>query len=84
MILSKHDTIVHAWAEYVSGPGWSNQIVRVVVCDGNQKSRVETLQARECGPEVNALLEFSDLAHRQMTGAVMRSKAVKRGRGGQG
>jgi len=66
------DTIVTAFADRCSGPGWSNSPVLVVVRDEKQKLRMEYLQPREQSGEIAALYDTSQAAHRAMVRAVER------------
>lgn len=45
--LQSGDTIVTAWAETCSGPGWVNQVVWVLIASRAGALRVEALQPHE-------------------------------------
>ena len=69
MKLKKGESIVTAWAEYVSGPGWSNQLVWVVIRtpDG---FREDCIQPEDQTPEMKWLFSISSAANRSMVAAV--------------
>lgn len=47
--MSQHETIICAWCEYASGPGWANAPVWIIVQDGDGKLRRECVQPDKQG-----------------------------------
>jgi len=70
--LADREYIVTAYAEHARGPGWSNQIVWVIIGDANGKLRSECLQPSEQSAEVLTLFGGSAWAHGSMARAVER------------
>lgn len=70
MKLAKDETIVTAWAERASGPGWANQPVYVLVRDSNGKLRTDAIHPDEHSAEVHVLYDVNEAAHIAMTNAV--------------
>lgn len=70
--LRKGDTIVTAWAEYCSGPGWSNTPVWVIVQDRGGSIRRECLQPNEQSPEIYQLFHISAALQAQMLSTLTR------------
>lgn len=69
--LAATDTIITAYAESASGPGWGNTPIWFVVrsrLDG--KLRQECLQPNEQTDEMHILYGISQCAHAAMTNAV--------------
>lgn len=75
MKLSKHESIIAAFGESCSGPGWGNQILNVIIRDGNQQLRIEYLQPEEWTkrPEIIALFDVSEVVNNQIV-RVLRNK----------
>jgi hypothetical protein len=76
MKLSKHDTIITAVAEYCSGSSWSNQILNVIIQDGDKKLRIEYLQPEEWAysPQLSALFPVSAAINGQVVQALRNGK----------
>jgi len=68
--LKEHDHIVTAWPESVSGPGWANRLIWVLVQDGNGKLRRECLQPDEQTSEMLSLFAVAAAASNAITTAV--------------
>lgn len=64
------DSIVTAYAERASGPGWSNAPAWVIVRGRDGNLREHCLQPDEQSYDIVAAYDFSALAHRRMTSAV--------------
>lgn len=64
------DSIITAYAESCSGPGWANSPVWVIVADGNRKLRQECIQPSEQDGFILTLYSVSQSAHISMTKAV--------------
>lgn len=75
--MKKTDTIVTAYAERASGPGWANAPLWVIVRGLDGSLRSECLQPDEYGPEIAALYAVSEAAHLSMRGAVCRKVKMK-------
>jgi hypothetical protein len=60
------DSIVTAWAEPASGPGWSNQPLWVIVKDGDGKLREECIQPEEQDQVMRTLYAISASVHFQL------------------
>ena len=69
---SKDEEIVTAWAEFVSGPGWANSPVWVLVREPAGALRIECLQPEAQTEEILTLFRVSDAASRAMLNAVRR------------
>jgi len=69
---SKDEEIVAAWAEFVSGPGWANSPVWVLVREPAGALRIECLQPEAQTEEILTLFRVSDAASRAMLNAVRR------------
>lgn len=76
--LNDGDSIVVAWAESCSGPGWSNQLVWVLVRERAGKLRIEALQPREQSRDMQAIFRYSALSSSDMTKAAERMASDKR------
>jgi hypothetical protein len=76
MIL-KGETIVAAFAESASGPGWANQPVWVIVRAVDHAMRMECIQPSEQSTEIMTLYGVSQAAHLYMTAAVRRLLKVR-------
>lgn len=71
--LAEGEYIISAWAEDVSGPGWSNQPIWVLIGSrGGSRYRQECIQPKDQTPELRMLFAFSALAHSQMVAQVRR------------
>lgn len=70
--LRERDTIETAYAEYASGPGWSNTPLWVIIRDGNGELRQECLQPIEFNAEIHQLYKIAAAIQEAMTGAVRR------------
>lgn len=69
MIL-KDETIVTAFAERASGPGWSNMPIWVIVRGVNQSLREECIQPADQTAGMHTLFDVSNAAHQAMKSAV--------------
>jgi hypothetical protein len=70
LAITERHSIVTAWAERASGPGWSNALVWVIVRDGNGVLRQECLQPEEQTAEMHHLFGVSAAAAQAMLIAV--------------
>ena len=69
----KYLTLLAAWAEPASGPGWANQPVWCLFRDTRDGSHVvHGLQPHEVSAEVMQFYRISAAAHLEMTSAVQR------------
>jgi len=68
--IERDDFVITAWAETVSGPGWSNAPLYVLVRSRDGALRVECYQPQEQTADMLALYPWSSLAHRLMRCAV--------------
>ena len=75
MMLKPEDTILTAYAEPASGPGWSNQPVIVVVQSRDGDIRLECLQPVEQSRDMWIIYRLSAEIHRMMVTAVVRQLA---------
>lgn len=75
--LRKGESIVTAFAEGASGPGWSNALVWVIIRRVDGALEQECLQPDEQTAEMSALYAVSAAAHGSMTRAC-RKKLVRR------
>lgn len=67
MRLHEGETIVAAWAEKCSGPGWQNRVVWVLVRTANKASlRIEAIQPQEQTRVLSALFDTSAALTREM------------------
>ena len=67
------DSVVMAWAEACSGPGWSNRIVWVLVRERFSSAlRLECLQPEQQGAEIVALFKVCAAAAEAMKAAAGR------------
>ncbi len=88
MILSEHETIIGAWAETPSGPGWSNRLIWVCIYDGaTGRHRVDALQPKEQSEEILSAFSMHVASSDALRVAVERlavreTKPARRGRGG--
>lgn len=69
-MLGKDEKVIHAWAEKCKGPGWSNDLVWLLVQGTDGRLRQESLQPHEQSDEIRLLLEFSDLISKKLTSLV--------------
>jgi len=67
MTLRPGDSIVAAYAENASGPGWANSPVWVIVRDGDHKLRQECIQPSKQTRDMMILYRLSEEATRAMT-----------------
>ena len=74
MKLAEGDSIVTAYAEAASGPGWTNSPVWVIVRDINGKLRQECLQPDEQSDEIRLLYPLSSNLHGMMIKAVVKAQ----------
>ncbi len=70
MKLNKGETIVTAYAEHASGPGWSNVPIWVIIRTQGHSLRIECVQPEDQTPTMIALYKVSEAAHLSMTQAV--------------
>lgn len=63
-----------AWADPVSGPGWANTLVAVLVFGADGDLRIERLQPKEQSAEVRALYAVSAAVNVGMVRAVKGKK----------
>ena len=70
MNIKKGESIVIAWAESYSGPGWSNQLVRVIIRSLDGGLREEAFQPQEQTNEMRVLFSISQAAASSMIHAV--------------
>lgn len=67
MTLKKYESVVTAWAEPASGPGWANSPVCVLIYDQIRGShRVEWLQPDELTHDMHTLYRVSAAVSGQM------------------
>lgn len=69
-LLGQYDTIVTAWCEPASGPGWSNTPLWYLVRDGDGKLRIECLQPNERSEEIAVLYNVCAAAQSSLVGYV--------------
>ena len=62
--------LIAAWAEYVAGPGWSNNLVWYVYRNHNGKIEVDCLQPEDQSPEIVRLFPISAIVSSTFFGAV--------------
>ena len=72
MKLAKDDTIVTAFGESASGPGWANNPIIVIVRSREGALRQEWIQPDVQTNEMSILYNVSQAAHRAMVKAIMR------------
>lgn len=70
MRLEEDDTIVTAWAEKASGPGWYNPLVWVLVRSGSGRIRIDSLQPEEQSREIRTLFLPAAALSEELTGWV--------------
>lgn len=70
MNIKKGESIIIAWAESCSGPGWANQIVRVIIRKPDGELREDALQPTEQTNDMRALFSVSQAAAFSMVHAV--------------
>jgi hypothetical protein len=73
-INKKAETILTAWPEYCSGPGWANQIIWVIIQDSNQNFRLDSIQPDEQNAETQLLFNVCASAHRSLLTALNKQK----------
>ena len=66
------DNIETAWVEHAHGPGWSNDLVHVLVNEGGRR-RVVTLQPDEYGSEFGSIMAVSRAVSEAMRALVWRN-----------
>jgi hypothetical protein len=76
--LAKHETVLTAYAERASGPGWSNTVVVVIVIDGDGELRREWLQPEEQTEAMRLMYTVAAEAHALMTNEASRLLSQKR------
>ena len=65
--LSEREAIIAVVPEYCAGPGWSNALIWVHICDyATNTLRSEAIQPREQTPEQRALFDVAAAAHQAM------------------
>lgn len=70
MIINKDDSIVTAWGEYASGPGWSNRPIWIIIRNRVGELRQECIQPKDQTTVLLSVFKFSALAHTEMVGAI--------------
>lgn len=63
-------TIITAWAENCSGPGWNNQLVWYIWRDESGKLHQDCLQPEQQTSDMRTLFGVSSAVNHQMTLAV--------------
>jgi hypothetical protein len=71
------ETIVCAYAQPASGPGWGNSPLWYIVRDGNGKLTQKCLQPDEQTAEIALLYRISSEVHNAMVYAVEKATAKK-------
>jgi len=69
-MIDKTDRIVTAWAEPVSGPGWANRPLWIIVRDGLGNFREDCLQPDDQTVGMQTLYHVSSAVHREMVAEV--------------
>jgi hypothetical protein len=72
MKIAADESIVTAFCEYASGPGWSNALCTVIVRGADGSLRREYLQPNEQPPDVHTLFSVSAAAHAGLVNAIER------------
>lgn len=67
MRLNDGDRIVVAWSENVNGPGWSNQIIRVLIRSRGGDLREDSIQPTERTEAMAILHDVSAVVSMEMT-----------------
>lgn len=70
MKLNPGDTIVTAYAQHASGPGWANQPVWVIVRDRSGDLREECIQPADQGHRTYVLYPVAAAMHRAFVSAI--------------
>lgn len=70
MRIFKGDRVVATRCEYVSGPGWSNELVWVVIQEQGGNLRMEAIQPGERTSEIALLMDPCAAADKAMMCAV--------------
>ena len=78
--LNDRESVVTAYAESASGPGWGNSPVWVIVRDGSGLLRQECIQPDEQNDQIGWLYAVSQQAHLTMTAAVTKLVLKKKNR----
>lgn len=68
-VVNDGECVVTAWAEPASGPGWTNDLVCVLIRDQHGGLRIDYIQPSEHSPDMRALYEVSAVASRAITRA---------------
>lgn len=79
MRLGEGDSIVTAWAESPSGPGWSNRLVWALVRNRTHGLRLESIQPDDQTADMLLLFDVALSATGALTSAVRAWAADKRG-----
>lgn len=66
MKIGKGEYLVTAWAEYCSGPGWSNQLINVIIKDINGKMRQDCLQPAEQSKSIRDMFEIHAVCNKKL------------------
>ena len=74
--LNDGDRIVTAWAEHATGPGWSNQLVWVLVRERTGGLREEAIQPEDQTTEMQTLFWVCEAATKALTAAVERATRI--------
>ena len=77
MKLAKGEMIITAWAEYASGPGWSNTPVWIIVRDGNGKLEERCIQPDEQSGYVMDLYRIAATVHAEFLARVKTLKSAQ-------
>ena len=67
MKLNDGDSIVTAWAENVNGPGWSNQLIWVLIRERGGKLREEAIQPSDRTEAMATLHDVCAVATKELT-----------------
>jgi len=70
--IAEGETIITAFAESASGPGWANSPVWVIVRGIDFRIRMECIQPDDQSSEMRTLYGVSQAAHLYMTGTARR------------
>jgi hypothetical protein len=84
MKLNDGDVIVTAWSENCSGPGWSNQLIWVLVREPGGRLREESIQPGERTEAMATLHNICAAATEELTAwarVLARANAADRGGG---
>ena len=78
MKLKDGDVVVTAWAERASGPGWSNQLVWVLIRERGGKLREEAFQPCDQSDGMYELFNVCAAATESLTAEVKRALVEER------